>query len=195
MSLRTIQNEINTVVDWANEQGTPLSIEKCCVLHCGPVQPYNVYHIKSTITKATETITDHGFKHSCYGSYPEHCNNLILKVTRTCGMIRHIFPSRHRNLLWPAFQIYVLPTLTYYSPLWSPFLKRDIDVMEAFQRAFTKRIHSLKNLPYNDRLHELGALTLSNRRTLTDLVSIYKYLHGLVNCLPYVVDLETATFY
>ena len=43
------QNEINIVVDWVNERGTPLSIEKCCVLHCSPLQPYNVYHIKSTI--------------------------------------------------------------------------------------------------------------------------------------------------
>ena len=74
-----IQNEINIVVHWADERGTPLSIEKCCVLYCGPVQTYNAYHIKS------------------------------IKATRICGMIRHIFPSGHRNLLWPAFQLYVLP--------------------------------------------------------------------------------------
>ena len=108
-------------------------------------------------------------------------------------MIRHIFPSGHQNLLWPAFQIYVLPILLYCSPLWSPFLKRDIDAVEVVQRAFTKRIYGCKNLPYNDRLHELGALTLSNRRKLTDLVTVYKYLHGLINCLPSDVGLETAT--
>ena len=34
-----IQNEINIVDEWADERGTPLSIEKCCVLHCGPAQP------------------------------------------------------------------------------------------------------------------------------------------------------------
>ena len=66
--------------------------------------------------------------------------------------------------------------------------------MEAVQRAFTKRIFGLKNLLYNDRLHEFGALTLSHRSTLTDLVTVYKYLHGLINCLPSDVGLETATF-
>ena len=100
-----IKNEINTVVDWADERGIPLSIEKCCALHCGPVQPYNVYHNKSSLIKATNNITDLAIKRSCDGSYLEHCNNMILKATRTCGMIRHIFPSGHRNLLWPAFQI------------------------------------------------------------------------------------------
>ena len=98
-----IQNEINIVADWADEKGTPLSKEKCCVLHCGPVQPYNVYHIKSTIIKATDTIIDLGIKRSCDGSYSEQCNNMILKATRTCGIIRHIFPLGHRNLLWPTF--------------------------------------------------------------------------------------------
>ena len=50
-----------------------------------------------------------------------------------------------------------------------------------------------QNLPYNDRLHELGTLTLSNRRTLTDLITVYKCLHGFINCLPSEVGLETAT--
>ena len=146
-----------------------------------------------TIIKATNIIIDLGIKRSCDGSYSEHCNNMILKATRTCGMIRHIFPSGHRSLLWPAFQVYVLPILSYCSPLWSPFLKRVFDAVEVVQRAFTKRICGLKNLSYNDRLHELGALTLSNRRTLTDLVTGYKYHHDLINCLPSDVGLETAT--
>ena len=37
-------------------------------------------------------------------------------------------------------------------------------------------------------------ITLSNRRTLTDLVTVYKYLNGFINCLPSDVGLETATF-
>ena len=108
-------------------------------------------------------------------------------------MIRHIFPSGHRNLLWPAFQIYVLPILSYCSPLWSPFLKHDYNAVEAVQPAFTKRIYGLKNLPYNDKLHELSALALSNRRALTYLVTVYKYLHGFINCLPSDVGLKAAT--
>ena len=163
-------------------------------LQCGPVQPYNVYHIKSIIIKATDTITDLDIKRSCDDSYSEHCNNMLLKANRTCGMIRHIFPPGRRNLLWLAFQIYVLPILKYSSPSWSPFFKRNIDAMEAVQNAFTKRIYGLKNLPHNDRLHELSALTLSNRGRLTDLLIFYKYLRGFFNCLPSDVGLETVTF-
>ena len=88
---------------------------------------------------------------------------------------------------------YILPILSYCSPSRSPFFKRDIDAVEAVQRAFIKRIYGLKNSPYNDSLHELGALTLFNRRTLTDLVIVYKYLHSLINCLPSDVGLEIAT--
>ena len=119
---------------------------------------------------------------------------MTLKATKTCGMIKYIFPSGHQNLLLSAFQFYVLPILTYCSPLWSPSFKRDIDAVEAVQRAFTKQIYDLQELPYNDRLHELDTLTLFNRRKLTDLVIVYKYLHGFINCLPSDVGLETATF-
>ena len=168
-------------------------MKKCCVLLYDQAQPYNVYHIKSTIIKATDTIADLGIKRSCDGSYSEHCNSMILKANRTWGMIRHIFPSGHRNLFWPEFQIYVLPILTHCSPLWSLFLKRDINAVEGVQRAFTKRIYGLKKLPYNDRVHELGALTLSNKRTLTNL-TIYNYRYDFINCLPSDVSLETATF-
>ena len=31
-----VQNEINTIAGWTDEHGTPLSIDKCSVLHCGP---------------------------------------------------------------------------------------------------------------------------------------------------------------
>ena len=34
---------------------------------------------------------------------------------------------------------------------------------------------------------------LRGRRLITNLVTVYKYLHGLINCLPSDVGLETAT--
>ena len=108
-------------------------------------------------------------------------------------MIRHVFRTNNRKLLWPAFISYVLPILTYCSPVWSPFLVRDITAIEKVQRRYTKKISGLSHLSYNDRLRELHALSLSQRRQYTDMVTTYKYLHGLTDCAASDVGLELAT--
>jgi hypothetical protein len=106
------------------------------------------------------------------------------------GAVRKAFHSRAKALLWPAFQYYVLPVLMYLTPAWSPKLKCDSDALEKVQRRFTKCISGLHDLPYPDRLDRLHALTLSHRRTLADMVFIYKCMHGLVNFPAIELGLE-----
>ena len=50
------------------------------------------------------------------------------------------------------FNAFVWPVLKYNSPVWSPHLIKDINVMERVQKFFTKNLCGLKNLPYNHRL-------------------------------------------
>jgi len=44
--------------------------------------------------------------------------------------------------------VYVRPILEYNCVVWSPSLKKDIDLIEKVQRRFTKRLCELKDLPY-----------------------------------------------
>ena len=83
-----------------------------------------------------------------------------------------------RELMWVAFQHYVLPILMYGSPIWNPTLQRDINLLESVQRCFTKQITGIKELPYSDRLKSLGALSLRNLRTHADMVTICKSLRN-----------------
>lgn len=188
-----IQAEVDTIVTWADDHGTPLSIDKCSVLHCGKNQPNNDYYIKSAALKSVDRVVDLGVERSADATYSAHCARVVAKATRVCGMIRHVFRLNNRKLLWPAFISYVLPILTYCSPVWSPFLVRDITAIEKVQRRYTKKISGLSHLSYNDRLRELHALSLSQRRQYTDMVTTYKYLHGLTDCAASDVGLELAT--
>ena len=125
------------LLDWATLHGTPLSVEKCTVLHYGPHQPNHTYYINSVAITSTDYVKGLGKRRSKAGTYTEHCNDVISKAASKCGILRRMFPSGHRNLLWPAFVSYVLPVLSYYLPIWSPFLKRDINALESIQRQFT----------------------------------------------------------
>ena len=48
-------------------------------------------------------------------SYFNHCQAIAAKASRTAGAIRHAFRSRDCNLMWAAFQSYVLPITMYCS--------------------------------------------------------------------------------
>ena len=80
-----------------------------------------------------------------------------------------------------AFMVYVRPIVEYnYSIIWSPSTARDIDAVESEQRRFTKRLPTLKNLSYRDRLKCLNIFSLELRRLHTDLFLCYKIDFGLV---------------
>ena len=142
------------------------------MLLCGPHQPNHFYYINSVAITSMDSVKDLGIRRSKDDTYTEHCNDVISRAASKCGMLRRMFPSSHYNLLWLAFVSYILPVLSYCSPIWSPFLKRDINALESIQRQFTKKINGLSSLSYNDRLRELGALTLEHRRRYTDMVTI-----------------------
>ena len=44
------------------------------------------------------------------------------------------------------------PILEYNCVIWSPSLKKDIDLIEKVQRRFTKRQRGLKDLSHTERL-------------------------------------------
>jgi len=64
-----------------------------------------------------------------------------------------------------AFIVYVRPTGEYCSVVWSPSLKKDIELIETVQRRFTKRLPGLKHMSYNDRNTALSWLVESRITT------------------------------
>ena len=62
---------------------------------------------------------------------------------------------------------------------WAPHLQGDIDKLENVQHRATKTISALRHESYEQRLAELGLITLKERRARMDLVQQYKITHGL----------------
>ena len=74
---------------------------------------------------------------------------------------------------------YVRPHLEFSSPSWSPWLQKDIDVLEDVQIKFVKNVTGLQGKTYHERLLELNLLPLVDRRVYLDLVETYKIIYGL----------------
>ena len=62
---------------------------------------------------------------------------------------------------------------------WSPYFKKDIDILEKTQRRAIKLIPSLKHLPYEERLRKLNLMPLVQRRLRGDLIETFKFMKGI----------------
>jgi Reverse transcriptase (RNA-dependent DNA polymerase)/Endonuclease-reverse transcriptase len=181
-SQREVQAEIDTLADWSAEHDMPLSIEKCAVLHCGNGQQNFNYKIGDVFIPVVNSLVDLGLQRSSSCGYEGHCDMVASKASKLAGAIRRSFQLRVPQLLWPAFQAYVVPILMYGASAWNPSLQCDIDRIERVQQRFTKSIPELHELSYSERLARLSALSLQSRRLYADLVLTYKALHGLLSC-------------
>ena len=112
--------------------------------------------------------------------YDAHINNIVGKAYSRVGVLFKGFATRHVPVLRKAFLTYVRPILEYASNVWSPYLIKHINALERVQKHFTKRIHSLSNLSYSERLAALDLEPLELRRLKSDLVLYYMCLHDLV---------------
>ena len=74
----------------------------------------------------------------------------------------------------------VRPHLEYGDVIWGPFYQADIRSVETIQRRATKLIPALKDLPYVDRMKNLGLPSLMYRRRRGDMIHMYKIMNGIV---------------
>ena len=80
------------------------------------------------------------------------------------------------------FKTYIRPKVEYNSPIWSPFLSKDINQIEQIQRHFTKIACCKCNIPfssYQDRLQKLNLRSLETRRIHFDLILLFKMIHKI----------------
>ena len=177
-----LQDSINQLVAWSEKWLIKFNSEKCKILHLGKNNPKYEYKIKEgtniSTLEETKCEKDLGVNIDPELNFNNHIKLTIKKARRVSGMILRNITFKSKSILVPLFKTLIRPILEYGNAVWCPYLKKDIDEIEKVQRHFTKRIHSVKNLEYEDRLRVLKLPSLEFRRVRGDLIEVYKILKG-----------------
>jgi len=131
-----------------------------------------------TFLENIDSVKDLGFEISRDLKPSKLCLSISKKAFSKSGLIYRSFRLRHRDFLVNMFTTFVRPMLEYGTVIWSPYLLKDIDMIENVQRKFTKRISHMFEYSYPDRLRILGMESLEYRRLIFDLEMTYKLMHN-----------------
>ena len=84
----------------------------------------------------------------------------------------------------------MMPQLEYATPVWNSLSKSQIKILERIQRSYTKFMFGYESpLTYPDRLGRLNMFPLSNKRDISDLCQLYKFIQD-----PFSLPLDSVHF-
>ena len=176
----SLQCVLDRLRQWCNDWQLTININKCHILHIGKNNNKTSYLINGSQVSSAKVVTDLGVDIDSNLKYDSHINKIVGKAYSRVGVLYKGFASRRIDVLRQAYVTYVRPVLEYASSVWSPHLIKHIDALERVQKQFTRRIPSLSQLTYPERLAAINLEPLELRRLRADLLLYYKSFHDLV---------------
>ena len=159
--------------------------KKCKVLHLGQNNlKLNYFMDESGSPKQLEDSTverDLGVLISKDLKPTQQCLKAAQKANRVLGMIKRTFKRLDEETLKLLYCSYVRPQMEFCIQAWSPYYKKDIEILEKVQRRATKLVPRLKNNSYEERLDILNIYRLEQRRLRGDLIETFKILTSREN--------------
>ena len=112
---------------------------------------------------------------------PGHqCALAAKKGNQILGQINRSFSCRTKEIMLQIFKVFVRPHLEYAVSAWSPWLRKDIEILEKVQHRATRRMSDIRGT-YLERLKQLGLTTLEERRSQGDAIEVFKHVRGFLD--------------
>ena len=179
-----LQSDLESVFKWSTENQLFFNIHKCTVLPFKSKSPSdaNCYSIDNNIVSSKFSHRDLGIIFSTNLSWSTHYESIISKAYRSFGLLRRVFSNIHFIKAKKDLYISIVRSnLLYCSPLWRPYLIKDILNLERIQRRASKYILGDYTSDYKTRLIKLNLLPLMYIYELLDILFFIKSYKSPIN--------------
>ena len=155
------------------------NLDKCKIMHVGRTNPNYQYSMDGQPLQTINEERDIGVIVKNTLKPSRQCAEAARKANAVLGQITRSFKYRDRHTFLSLYQQFVRPHLEFSTPVWSPWSILDIDVLEKVQSRAVNLVSGLNRGSYEEKLRELGMVTLEARRTKSDLIETFKILKGI----------------
>ena len=162
--VRRLQGDLDRLSEWADAWQMQYNIDKCEVIHFGGKNKGADYYLNGVRLGKGEVQRDLGVLVHQSLKVGMQVQQAVKKANGMLAFITRGFQYRSKEVLLQLYRALVRPHLEYCVQFWSPNLRKDILVIEAVQRRFTRLIPGMAGLSYEERLKRLGLYSLEFRR-------------------------------
>jgi ribonuclease P/MRP protein subunit RPP40 len=177
-----LQRDLNELIEWAKEWKMVFNVKKCKIMHLGKRNRVCNYEMVGEELVKVDEERDLGVWVDKSAKPGKQCAETVKKSNRILGIIRRNFNCFDKNVILKLYKHLVRPHLEYCVQAWSPYLKKDIELLEGVQKRALRMIKGYRNKSYEERLKDSGLTTLELRRIRGDMIMVYKMLNSGDDC-------------
>ena len=136
---------------------------------------------------SVSSVKDLGITISHDLSWTLHVVEVVNKANKVLGLIKRTIGSVNKEIFSTLYKALVRPILEYASPVWCPYLVKNIVLLEKVQRRASRLALGQRRgeMSYEDRCEMLRWSQLTDRRLYFSLIECYKLVFGLNSlCFP-----------
>jgi hypothetical protein len=179
-----LNDQLSKLFEWSNLWQMQFNIEKCVTMTICNKDNYLIgnYFINNRLLGRVENFNDLGITINSRLSWLNHIDTIKGKALRNLGYVKRVLgvnaPLKVKKVVYNSL---VRSVLSYATPIWAPYKKKEIAMIEHVQRQATRFFLNYRDLSYPDRLKNLNMLPLTYEREVEDLIIFYNLYHGLFN--------------
>jgi len=160
------------------------NVQKCKIMHFGRNNPHYIYTMGGQRLVVVEEEKDVGVWIHNSLKPAKHCKRAANTAMGVLDQLRTSFHFRDRNIFMKLYKQYVRPHLEFATPVWSPWLRSDIDIIETVQKRAVNMVPGLHVNTYEEKCKKLKIDTLEERRIKQDLTQVFKIMKNVDEITP-----------